>query len=321
LGVAQDLDLAVLRAKGVDGIPAVEIGTSADLMLGEPVIAIGNPFDLGLTVTTGVISATRRSMPTDDRVFQDYIQTDASINPGNSGGPLVNANGKLVGINRMIKRNSEGIGFAIPVDRAIKAAKDLVETGMVQVPWLGVTLRDVEFHRQPGRRHATQVQRVFPAGPADNAGLLPGDVLIQSDAHPILGRLDLNTYLSGIPESTPVTFKVVRKDEIQTFELTPGSVTDAAIDGVLTTQLGVQFKEHSTPYGALLQVSQTNTGGAFARYGLRPGDICHEVNGIPMSSMEDLRNVIRMALTRHQPQARFFMRRGPSRAGGISMAL
>jgi S1-C subfamily serine protease len=321
LGVAQDLDLAVLRAQGVKDLPAVEIGTTADLMLGEPVIAIGNPFDLGLTVTTGVVSATSRSIATDTRVFQDFIQTDASINPGNSGGPLVNANGKLIGINNMIQRDSEGIGFAIPVDRAIKAAKDLVETGVVQIPWLGVTLNDVEIRAQPGQHHAAQVQRVIPNGPADAAGLIPGDLILQIDAHPVLGRLDLNTYLSGLSEVDTLQIEVLRDSALQTFTLSPGSVSDAAIDEVLRMRLGVKFKENSTPYGVLLQVAQTYPRGAFARYGLRPGDICHEVNGVRMGSIEDLRQVIRQALSRHRPQARFFMRRGPSRAGGMSMAL
>jgi serine protease Do len=321
LGIAQDLDLAVLRAQGVQGRTAVEIGSSSDLMLGEPVIAIGNPFDLGLTVTTGVVSATERSIATDTRVFQDFIQTDASINPGNSGGPLVNANGRLIGINNMIQRDSEGIGFAIPVDRAIKAARDLVETGKIQVPWLGLTLADVEVRALPGRHHAAQVQRVLAGGPAHQAGLLRGDLLLQVDAHAVLGRLDLNTYLSGQTDTGTLTLEVRRGGELLTLTIAPGVVDDTAVDRVILQQLGVEFREHSTPYGTLLQVQRVYPDGAFARYGLREGDICQEVNGVRMGSVEDLRAVIGLSLSRHRPRARFFIRRGPSRAGSMDMVL
>ena len=118
VGLDEDLDLAVLKIPIRPGLVAVDIGTSSDLLLREPVIAIGNPFGLGHTVTTGVVSATSRAIETDDRVFQDFIQTDASINPGNSGGPLLDRFGALVGITTSIRPDAQGIGFAIPIDRA-----------------------------------------------------------------------------------------------------------------------------------------------------------------------------------------------------------
>src|SRR5687768_12331816 len=130
LGVDPDSDLAVLR---VDerGLTAAPIGTSGDLMIGESVIAVGNPFGLSGTVTTGVVSALGRSVPSQDqsRTFTDFIQTDASINPGNSGGPLLNIEGKVIGINVAIYQNAQGIGFAIPVDRAKKVIQDILQIG------------------------------------------------------------------------------------------------------------------------------------------------------------------------------------------------
>ena len=144
IGMAQELDLAVLQLEAPlkTDFPTVDIGMSSDLMLGESVIAIGNPLGLGLTVTTGVISATSRVLETERRIYQDFLQTDASINPGNSGGPLLDINARLIGINTAIRADAQNIGFAIPVDRAIKVAQDLLTYGEVKIPWLGVDLVD-----------------------------------------------------------------------------------------------------------------------------------------------------------------------------------
>ena len=120
------------------------MGTSDDLMIGETVIAIGNPFGFSNTVTTGVISALNRSIRTDEHVFHDFIQTDASINPGNSGGPLLNINGELIGINTAIYAKAQGIGFAIPINKAKKIISDLIRYGEVIQAWLGITVQDID---------------------------------------------------------------------------------------------------------------------------------------------------------------------------------
>src|SRR5690349_19277541 len=133
IGVDPDSDLAVLRVDA-KGLAAAPIGTSSDLMIGESVVAVGNPFGLSGSVTTGVVSALGRSVPSQDqsRTFTDFIQTDASINPGNSGGPLLNIEGKVIGINVAIYAQAQGIGFAIPVDRARKVIQDLLRYGQVR---------------------------------------------------------------------------------------------------------------------------------------------------------------------------------------------
>jgi S1-C subfamily serine protease len=115
VGLDSELDLAVLQLEGAQGLPTIPLGSSSDLLLGETVIAIGNPFGLGHTLTTGVVSSRSRTLEVGERVFQDYVQTDAGINPGNSGGPLLNIHGELIGINTAIRRDAENIGFAIPV--------------------------------------------------------------------------------------------------------------------------------------------------------------------------------------------------------------
>src|SRR5437763_9954177 len=138
IGVDPDSDVAVLRVDAKN-LAAAPVGTSGDLMIGESVIAVGNPFGLSGSVTTGVVSALGRSVPSKEegRTFTDFIQTDASINPGNSGGPLLNIEGKVVGINTAIYANAQGIGFAIPVDRARKVIQDLLRYGQVHSAWIG----------------------------------------------------------------------------------------------------------------------------------------------------------------------------------------
>ena len=132
------------RPQGRDSdekLPWIAMGSSDDLMVGEPVIAIGNPFGLSSTVTTGVISALNRSIRSEQRVYHGFLQTDASINPGNSGGPLLNAEGELVGINTAVYQGAQGIGFAIPIDTAARVVRELIEEGEVSPVWLGSTSR------------------------------------------------------------------------------------------------------------------------------------------------------------------------------------
>ena len=127
VGADSDSDLAVLKITSNEPLPAIEMGDSSDLMIGETVIAIGNPFGFSNTVTTGVISALNRNIRSGNMVYRDFIQTDASINPGNSGGPLLNIYGKLIGINTAIYATAQGIGFSIPINKARRIVTDLIK--------------------------------------------------------------------------------------------------------------------------------------------------------------------------------------------------
>src|SRR5262249_27964639 len=144
-GADRSFDLAVLRLQNVSGaLPALPMGTSRDLMIGETVIAIGNPLGLSHTVTTGVVSALHRTVPVDEQhSYHDLLQTDALINPGNSGGPLLNINGDLIGINSAIRvGQGASYAFAIPIDRARTIVDDLVRFGRVRMGWIGVRCQD-----------------------------------------------------------------------------------------------------------------------------------------------------------------------------------
>ncbi len=175
-------DLAVLQLEDFEDVPWIAPGVSEDLMVGEPVIAIGNPFGLSNSVTTGVVSATGRSIRQDGREYHGFLQTDASINPGNSGGPLLNARGELIGINTAIYRHAQGIGFAIPIDVAKRVVHELITKGVVAPVWLGLSLQDLS----PALREAMQlpedlsgalVAQVRSDGPAAQSQLQRGDVI------------------------------------------------------------------------------------------------------------------------------------------------
>src|SRR5438477_3064566 len=143
-------DLAVLKIESEKKFPAAPLGSSADLLLGEPAIAIGNPFGLNQSVSAGVVSALHRTVPAEGRSYYDFIQTDASINPGNSGGPLVNADGNVIGVCSAVYANAQGIGFAIPIDRALRVARELQKSGELADAWWG-------FDAEPGKSGAVIV--------------------------------------------------------------------------------------------------------------------------------------------------------------------
>ncbi len=218
IGTDPESDLAVLRID-LESLPVIELADSTQVAIGDISLAIGNPFGVGQTVTMGIISATGRSH-LGLNAYEDFIQTDAAINPGNSGGALVNAEGALVGINTAIfsrSGGSQGIGFAIPANLAANILEELVTQGRVIRGWLGVEAQELNpelaasFGLQAPR--GVVIAGVVPGGPADQAGLQPGDVLLAIDNRPILdARVTMADIAAVAPgESLPLT--VVRGGE------------------------------------------------------------------------------------------------------------
>jgi serine protease Do len=191
VGRDPESDVAVLRIDTGKPLPFIALGTSDDLMIGETVIAIGNPFGLSHTVTTGVVSAVKRSLRTGGRTYTDFIQTDASINPGNSGGPLLNILGQLVGINTAIYGSAQGIGFAIPVDRARRVLDDLTSGRKPAQPAAGDLVWNLLGIQVRAERGALAVSRVRPGSPAEQVGIQPGDLVLGVDGEAVdsLGAL------------------------------------------------------------------------------------------------------------------------------------
>lgn len=309
LGLSPELDLAVLRLRGAKGLTAVPIGTSADLMLGEPVIVIGNPFGLGHTVTTGVVSALERPIETDRRVYQDFIQTDAGINPGNSGGPLLNARGSLVGVTTAIRPDAENIGFAIPVDRAMKVARDLVAYGTVQVPWLGVDLEDIRFLDGQRRTTAARVVRVHPDGPALKAGIQAGDVVIGADGKTVQGRGDLNTFLAAFDSDRELHLQVARGDRRIEAAVRTGHLPESVVDAAIREGLGVELADDQG-----VVVRRVLDQGGFSRIGGQAGDRIIAVNGLAVRDVAAFRAAVLRVKSGHRPEALFTIRRGDRQA-------
>ncbi|MFO0559427.1 MAG: trypsin-like peptidase domain-containing protein [Polyangiales bacterium] len=191
-------DVALLRLKDAGETTAISLGDSDALEVGDWVVAIGNPYGLSQTVTTGIVSAkgrTGRDVPLDPAGYYSFIQTDASINPGNSGGPLLDLNGNVIGINTAVNRQAQGIGFAIPINMVKTILQQLREHGRVVRSWMGLSIRDVTESAQRSLGlpdlHGAMVMDVHPQGPAAAAGLRPGDVIRSFSGRAINSSSDL----------------------------------------------------------------------------------------------------------------------------------
>ncbi|MGB5472736.1 MAG: Do family serine endopeptidase [Gammaproteobacteria bacterium] len=211
VGADADTDIAVLHIKA-DNLPAIVIGNSKRLRVGDVALAIGNPFGVGQTVTFGIISATGRDH-LGINAFEEFIQTDAAINPGNSGGALINATGELIGINSAIysrSGGSQGIGFAIPINLAKGVMTQIIEQGHVVRGWLGIEAQDLTPQLAESFKldsvHGVLISGVLREGPADKAGLLPGDVVNSINGRDVN---DSNAAMKVISEQTPDTVIVL----------------------------------------------------------------------------------------------------------------
>ena len=227
IGTDPETDLAVLRIS-LDRLPAITLGSSDNVQVGDQVLAIGNPFGVGQTVTSGIVSALGRNQ-LGINTFENFIQTDAAINPGNSGGALVDVNGQLLGINTAIYSRSGGnmgIGFAIPVSTAKLVLEGIVKEGVVRRGWIGVEPADLspELMETFGVkvRKGVLITGVLQNGPAAKAGIRPGDVITDVGGQPIANVSELLTSVAGLKPGTATEFKLRRRDSALTLTVTTG---------------------------------------------------------------------------------------------------
>ncbi len=218
-------DVAIVRIEADGPLPVIALGDSSEMFIGDWVLAMGNPFDVGTTVTAGIISATGRGPGINER--EDYLQTDAAINPGNSGGPLVSLTGEVIGVNTAISTQSggyDGVGFSIPINMARWAAEQLIEHGHVRRSYLGVGLQELDgslredFGVPLGQ--GALVGQVFPNTPADAANLLPGDVVVRVDDVVVNSRGHLQEIVERVEPGTTVTCGVIRDGNAIAVEVT-----------------------------------------------------------------------------------------------------
>jgi len=302
-------DIAVVKIDAKD-LPTVPLADSEKVETGDVVLAIGNPFGVGQTVTSGIVSAKNRgNMGIED--YEDFIQTDAAINPGNSGGALVDINGRLIGINTAIlsrSGGSQGVGFAIPSDLARSVMDSLVKNGKVTRGYLGVMIQTVtpdlaqEFKLKDNQ--GALVGDVVPNGPADKAGLKNGDVVTEFNGRPVADSRRLQLQVAGTAPGSTVPMQILRDGEKKTLDVTvkelPGaekladansseSTDSGTLNGVevadLDQQAHDQFNVPKNVKGAV--VTQVEPGSPAAEAGLKPGVVIQEINHHPVKSADE----------------------------------
>lgn len=227
IGSDPESDLAVLKID-LDNLPSITIGNSDSAKVGDIVLAIGNPFGVGQTVTMGIIGAKGRSQ-VGINTFENFIQTDAAINPGNSGGALTDTAGNLIGINTAIwsrTGGSLGIGFAIPVSAAIQIMKQIIETGSVTRGWLGVSMQEITPELAESlklkRAGGILIAGVLKDGPADHAGIKPGDILKALDGDEISNSAEILNLVAALPPGRTVLLTIIRNHSEKSFKVTIG---------------------------------------------------------------------------------------------------
>ncbi len=292
VGADRDSDLAVLRIYSRTPLPAVEMGDSSDLMIGEEVIAIGNPFGFSHTVTTGVISAVNRNIRTDNAIYHDFIQTDASINPGNSGGPLLNVNGVLIGVNTAIYAKAQGIGFAIPINKASRVVSDLIAHGEVPQVWIGLTVQGVSeqmarYFKTPGGA-GVLVKQVAPDSPAYAEGIRTGDIILSLGGIKLHSTGEFNSAMKGVTAGD--TLKIILwRDGASLKKEVKAVVFPIAQAPELGYRLfGVKVKDAATggrSEGAL--VTAVRPDSYMAEIGVHPGDVIRQIDEITIQNTQD----------------------------------
>lgn len=320
VGADPEFDLAVLRIKTDDLLPAIQMGSSDDLMIGETVIAIGNPFGFSHTVTTGVISALNRSIRTEDRVYHKFIQIDASINPGNSGGPLLNINGELIGINTAIYAKAQGIGFAIPISKAQKIISDLIEYGEVIQAWIGITVQNLDarlahYMKVPGKK-GVLVKAVESAGPAHKAGIQEGDIILSIDNRKILSRDDYQSAMRGFAAGDYLQVKLWRKDHHHLVGVTARVFPMELAAELAYTLLGVKVDnltyQNRNRFGASARegviISHLRPKSYLSRIGARSGDVIRQIDEFNIRSIEDFKQAV--VKYRHKKTVIILLQRG-----------
>lgn len=315
IGTDPRTDVAVLKVDA-ENLPILQLGDSAKAQVGNFVLAVGNPFSLSQTVTSGIISATGRgNLGIED--YEDFIQTDASINPGNSGGALVNVNGELIGINTAIltgdgSRGNQGVGFAIPINMARMVMDQILKNGRVIRGYLGAWIQPVtpEIAKAFGLEepYGALLGDVDPTGPAGKSGLQRGDIVLEMNGQRITETQDFRLNIAMTAPDTPVNLKVYRKGVTKDYTVTLGELpgqsekadetkdsSGSALQGLnvetLTPEIADQLGLPADTYGVV--VDGVEPGSMAAETGLRRGDVIQEVDHQKVVNAADFSRLVR----------------------------
>ncbi len=307
VGRDPNTDLALIRITSSNSLPVVALGDSKDLKVGQWVVAIGSPFGLEHTVTAGIVSAKGRVIGSGP--YDDFIQTDASINPGNSGGPLLDMQGKVVGINTAIVASGQGIGFAVPINMAKSVIAQLKKSGEVSRGWLGVGIQQVskeiaEYYGLEDEKGALVVE-AFKENPAYNAGIRAKDIIIEVNGKKIADSRDLTRKIADIPVGSKAEIKVLRAGKVKTFDVVIAKRKDARIlaqeaPQVQKNQFGIRVadmtpeiaKRSGTKETEGVLVTSVDAAGKGAEAGVMAGDVIKEVNHRVVNTVEEYNAVV-----------------------------
>ena len=319
VGTDPKTDLAVIQIKADENLPFVTFGDSDEMKVGNWVVAIGAPQGLDQTVTQGIISAKHRRGILDPSSYQDYLQTDAAINPGNSGGPLLNLQGKVIGVNAAIVSESggfEGIGFAIPSNMAVHIADALIKNGKVERGWLGVSIRDLTPGLQKSMKlnvsKGALIAEVVKGGPADEAGLQKNDVVTAYQGKEIPDASSLQNQVANTSIGQEITLTVFRKGKSRDVKVTIGNLQDEVkkLAASLNKRLGVVVRsvteKEGQKYGLHeskgVAITSLQPDGILGKAGFEVNDIILGINGQPVSDVQSFVNLIESLTPRHWVQ-------------------
>ena len=306
IGADERSDVALLKIDAND-LPILEIGESKKLKVGEWVVAIGSPFQLRFSVTSGIVSAKGRSIPNgSDSTYVPFIQTDVAINPGNSGGPLFNLEGQVVGINSQIYTRSGGymgVSFAIPIDYAMDVADQLKENGYVARGWLGVSIQEITSELAEALEmevpKGALISQIIDESPAQESGLKEEDVILFFDGEEIFYSSDLPLTVGAIRPGSKVNAMVLRDGKKKTIQVTVGELPkDPAISFNNTQQnvLGIvvenQKNENQRTFLEGVIVTSVDPEGIAYESGIRSGDIIYSLARIKISNVTEFREIL-----------------------------
>lgn len=289
VGKEERIDLAVLKVSEDKVLPHIEPFHANDLLVGETVIAIGNPLGLGHSVTTGVVSAPRRRIPVGDNSFSVFIQTDALINPGNSGGPLLNINGELIGINTAIARQAQGIGFSIPIDNVKRVLDDLIKHGKVRRAYLGIMAGPVGkiFNNEMGKQ-GVLIKEVEPKSPAAKAGIRYGDVILEMDNTPVATPAEFRSLLATYSPRNTLNLQILRGFKTQIITVSLAEIPRDYALKYAKNLFGFTVKNNRSG----LAIKKVIDGSAADKVGIKSGDIVAEVEGKTIEKLEEYEQII-----------------------------
>lgn len=281
-GFEPDFDLAVLHLLNAPPLPSITFGEPEDILPGETVIAIGNPFGFNHTVTTGVISALHRSIKNENGILTDLIQTDAAINPGNSGGPLLNLDGNLIGINTVIDLRGEGLGFAIPVEKVRDVLNTVTHHKTVSPIWLGLFVGNLPHNSQ---NEGIVIKQIYPNSPASNSILKPGDIITHVNNTSIKNWKDYIGILRNQSSPHTLNLAIIKNGKKENIQIKPAALDNNKAEKLMRELWGLSVREK----GGNIIIEKTEGPASF----LKKGDIIYSIAQKPVSNISQVLDCFR----------------------------